>query len=52
MARPIPPPVLDMEALTCSFERKLQRIHAFLRTRGASIEEGENRSRRRSEARA
>ena len=38
------PPVLDTEALTCSFERKLERMQAFLATRGVSITEAETRS--------
>ena len=45
-------PVLDTEALTCSFERKLERMQAFLETRGVSITEAEIRSPRRREARA
>ena len=36
------PPVLDTEALTCSFERKLERMQAFLTTRGVSITEAKN----------
>lgn len=30
-------PVLDMQALTCSFEAKLARMQAFLAERGVSI---------------
>ncbi len=44
-------PVLDTEALTCSFERKLERMQAFLATRGVSITEAEIRSPRRERAR-
>ena len=40
-------PVLDTEALTCSFDRKLERTQAFLKTRGVSITEEEIRSPRR-----
>ncbi len=40
-------PVLDSEARTCSFDRKLKRMQAFLRTRGVSIMEAEIRSPRR-----
>jgi len=43
-------PVLDAEALTCSFERKLERMQAFLKTRGVSITEAEIRAPRRREA--
>ena len=43
-------PVLDAEALTCSFERKLERMQAFLKTRGVSITEAEIRSPRRRDA--
>ncbi len=43
-------PVLDTEALTCSFERKLERMQAFLATRGVSISEAEIRSPRRERA--
>ncbi len=43
-------PVLDREALTCSFERKLERLQTFLRTRGVSIMEDEIRSPRRRKA--
>jgi hypothetical protein len=43
-------PVLDTEALTCSFERKLERMQAFLATRGVSITEAEIRSPRRERA--
>jgi hypothetical protein len=37
-------PVLDTEALTCSFDRKLERMHTFVKTRGVSITEEETRS--------
>jgi hypothetical protein len=37
-------PVLDAEARTCSFELKLERMQAFLKTRGVSITEAEIRS--------
>ncbi len=45
-------PVLDTEALTCSFERKLERMQAFLETRGVSITEAEIRSPHRRDVRA
>ncbi len=41
-------PVLDGEAPTCSFDRKLERTEAFLRSRGVSITEAEIRSPRRA----
>ena len=44
-------PVLDTEAPTCSFERKLERMKAFLKARGVSITEAEIRAPRRREAR-
>jgi hypothetical protein len=37
-------PVLDSEALTCGFEPKLERMQAFLRTRGVSVTEKQIRS--------
>lgn len=40
-------PACDGEALTCSFDRKLQRMRVFLRTRGAWMTEAEIRSPRR-----
>ncbi len=40
-------PVLETEAPTCGFERKLERMQAFLEARGASIAEDEIRSPRR-----
>jgi hypothetical protein len=40
-------PALGGEAPTCSFDRKLERMQAFLRTRGVSITEAEIRSSRR-----
>jgi hypothetical protein len=43
-------PVLDTEALTCCFDRKLDRMQAFLKTRGVSITEDEIRSPRRRKA--
>ena len=43
-------PVLDTEALTCSFDRKLERMQTFLKTRGVSITEEEIRSPRGREA--
>ncbi len=43
-------PVLDAQALTCSFEQKLERMRAFLETRGVSITEAEIRAPRRREA--
>jgi len=41
-------PELDKEALTCSFDRKLERMQAFLKARGVSIAEAEIRSPPRS----
>ena len=41
-------PVLDGEARTRSFDRKLKRMQAFLRTRGLSITEAEIRLPRRN----
>jgi len=43
-------PVLDAETLTCSFERKLERMQAFLKRCGVSITEAEIRAPRRREA--
>ena len=43
-------PVLDTEALTCSFDGKLERMQAFLKTRGVSITGEEIRSPRRRKA--
>ena len=43
-------PVVDTEALTCGFDRKLERMQAFLRTGGVSITEEEIRSPRRRKA--
>ncbi len=42
-------PALDGEAPTCSFDRKLARMQAFLRTRSVSIAEAEIGSPRRRE---
>ncbi len=42
--------VLDTEALTCSFDRKLERMQSFLGMRGVSITEEEIRSPRRRKA--
>ena len=43
-------PALDTEALTCRFDRKLERTQAFLKTRGVSITGEEIRSPRRRKA--
>ncbi len=40
-------PACDGEALTCSFDRKLERMPVFLTSRGVSITEAEIRSPRR-----
>ncbi len=40
-------PVLETEAPTCSFERKLERMQALLEARGVLIAEDEIRSPRR-----